>query len=375
MLSILIFPNVISVNASTPGRICLFGEHQDYLGLPVIAAAISCRIQLAARATPYPLVHLHLPDIAAEVQFQLTEQPLAYENERDYFRSGFNVMRRAGFNFSGGVEGRITGKIPINAGTSSSSALLVTWLHVLTQLADNPRSLSSRQLAELAYKAEVLEFGEPGGMMDHYATAVGDIIHLSTSPVVGLRTLQPRLGTFVLGNSRDPKDTIGILARVKEGMLRIVSRIRAFAPEFSLHTVSRDDLAAYRHLLSADEELLLAGTIHNRDLLRQALPLLESDELDHVRFGKLLTDHHRNLRDAQRISTPRIDRMLDAALEAGALGGKINGSGGGGCMFAYAPENPERVAEAIERVGGEAFIIEVTEGTRLEPVTATPLLV
>ncbi|MNL65697.1 mevalonate kinase [compost metagenome] len=67
--------------------------------------------------------------------------------------------------------------------------------------------------------------------------------------------------------------------------------------------------------------------------------------------------------------------MLDAALKAGALGGKINGSGGGGCMFAYAPEKPELVAEAIEREGGEAFIIEVSEGTRLEPVTATPLLV
>lgn len=375
MLSNLIFPNVISVTASTPGRICLFGEHQDYLGLPVIAAAISCRIQLAARTTRHPGVHLHLPDLAAEEQFQLTEQPLTYQNERDYFRSGFNVLRRAGFSFSGGIEGRITGRIPINAGTSSSSALLVTWLHVLTQLADNPRVLSSQQLAELAYKAEVLEFGEPGGMMDHYATAVGDIIYLSTSPVVELRTLQPRLGTFVLGNSREPKDTIGILARVKDGMLRIVARIRAFAPDFSLHTASRDDLAAYRHLLSADGELLLAGTIHNRDLLRQALPLLESDELDHALFGKLLTDHHRNLRDAQRISTPRIDRMLDAALEAGALGGKINGSGGGGCMFAYAPGNPEQVAEAIEREGGEAFIIEVTQGTRLEPATATPLLV
>ena len=111
-------------------------------------------------------------------------------------------------------------------------------------------------------------------------------------------------------------------------MLRIVSRIRTVVPDFSLHTVSRADVAGYRHLLSPDEELLLAGTINNGDLLSQALPLLESDQLDHARFGRLLTEHHRNLRDAQRISTTKIDRMLDAALEAGALGGKINGSGG-----------------------------------------------
>ena len=32
---------------STPGRICLFGEHQDYLGLPVLAMAISLRINIA----------------------------------------------------------------------------------------------------------------------------------------------------------------------------------------------------------------------------------------------------------------------------------------------------------------------------------------
>jgi galactokinase len=69
------------------------------------------------------------------------------------------------------------------------------------------------------------------------------------------------------------------------------------------------------------------------------------------------------LRNAQRISTPKIDRMLDAALNAGALGGKINGSGGGGCMFVYAPTQPEQVADAIERAGGRAYVITVDEGT------------
>ena len=57
--------------------------------------------------------------------------------------------------------------------------------------------------------------------------------------------------------------------------------------------------------------------------------------------------------------------MMDAALNAGALGGKINGSGGGGCMFAYAPNNPEQVAEAIEKVGGKAYIVQKDEGTRI----------
>jgi len=52
-------------------------------------------------------------------------------------------------------------------------------------------------------------------------------------------------------------------------------------------------------------------------------------------------------------------------MEAGALGGKLNGSGGGGCMFAYAPEDPERVARAIEEVGGRAYVIHQDQGVHM----------
>jgi galactokinase len=56
--------------------------------------------------------------------------------------------------------------------------------------------------------------------------------------------------------------------------------------------------------------------------------------------------------------------MLDAAMSAGALGGKINGSGGGGCMFVYAPNDPKKVAEAIEKVGGKSYLIRIDDGTK-----------
>ena len=72
------------------------------------------------------------------------------------------------------------------------------------------------------------------------------------------------------------------------------------------------------------------------------------------------------MRDNKRISTAKIDRMIQASLDAGALGAKINGSGGGGCMFAYAPKDPEKVVEAIEKQGGKAYIIRVDEGTKTE---------
>ncbi|GAB3773972.1 hypothetical protein GCM10028818_16100 [Spirosoma horti] len=355
---------------STPGRICLFGEHQDYLGLPVIAAAISRRIQVAAHQSDQRGFRLDLPDIRSSVNIPFDGEPLPYPKTRDYFRSAVNVLLREGFTFSRGIEGDVHGNIPINSGTSSSSALLITWLAVLTQLADQPRTLSAEQLAELGYRAEVLEFGEPGGMMDHYSTAVGHVIYLESQPAIRLQALNPPLGTFVLGDSQEPKDTIGILQRVKFGMLSIIRNLKTINPQFSLEMSDSTDASEFKDFLTKDEYILLKGNLANRDILRDALNLLRSSSdsanaFNHARFGQLLNDHQANLRDAQRISTPKIDRMLDAALSAGALGGKINGSGGGGCMFAYAPEQPEAVAEAIEREGGRAYIVRVAEGTTI----------
>ncbi|MFD2573148.1 mevalonate kinase [Spirosoma soli] len=351
------------MTASTPGRICLFGEHQDYLGLPVIAAAISRRIDLNARQVASPGFRLNLPDIHSFIDIPFDGRPLPYPQDRDYFRSAVNVLLREGYTFSKGIQGEVHGNIPINSGTSSSSALLVTWLNVLTQLADEPRQLTPERLAELAYMAEVLEFGEPGGMMDHYATAVGHVIYLASTPTIQLLELTPQLGSFVLGDSLEPKDTLGILKRVKFGMLDILARLQDINPMFSLHHSSITEATEFKDILTKDEYILLKGNLANRDILAQAMAVLQAPVLDHTQFGQLLTDHQANLRDAQRISTPKIDRMLDAALNAGALGGKINGSGGGGCMFVYAPDKPEAVAEAIERVGGKAYVISVDKGT------------
>ncbi len=92
---------------------------------------------------------------------------------------------------------------------------------------------------------------------------------------------------------------------------------------------------------------------------------LNKKYLDHDRIGFLLNQHHSILRDHLNISTPKIEAMIDSANEAGAVGCKINGSGGGGCMFAYAPGNASKVADAIESVGGKAFLINADEGTKI----------
>ena len=354
------------LRVSTPGRVCLFGEHQDYLQLPVIPCAISLRISLAGRRRSDAMVRIELPDVGKTELFSI-EGPLPYVAERDYFRSCVNVLRRHGYSFSTGFDCTVHGDIPINAGTSSSSALTVTWVNFLARMSDQAPLLAPEEIARLAHESEVLEFGEPGGMMDHYSTAVGGTMVIDFHPGTRVTPLNAQLKTFVLGDSGEPKDTKHILARVKNQVLAIVRRLTGTAREFSLQTESLDGLGRFSSTLSAEQMELLKGTIRNRDLTGEARVVLEQREIDHRLIGELLNRHQDVLRDILRISTPKIDRMIQAALQAGAYGCKINGSGGGGCMFAYAPAGPERVARAIEDAGGKAYVLQADSGTREVP--------
>ena len=348
------------MEVSTPGRICLFGEHQDYLGLPVIAMAISLRASLVGERRTDNQIIIHLPDIGKTEIFSLNDT--TYQGLRDYFKSGVNVCKQEGLIFSNGFECEIRSDIPIQAGASSSSAIVVSWINFLSHMSDNNIVLSKEKIGELAYKAEVIEFSGPGGMMDQYITAIGNMIYIESEPEVSITLLDSRLSGFVLGDSGEQKDTLNILKYCKNRRFEIIKKIRNQDPSFNLHS--------YNHrleslILSESEMNLFEGTIKNRDFLLQAkLELLKKDK-DDERIGILLNQHHAVLRDYLGVSTPKIEDMINAASEAGSLGNKINGSGGGGCMFAYAPGRQEEVADAIKSVGGEAYLINIDEGTKI----------
>ncbi len=350
------------IRVSTPGRVCLFGEHQDYLNLPIIACAISLRINIKGNIRNDKNLNIKLPDINDTETFSL-EDSEKYLKERDYFKSSINVLKRHGMTFSHGIDCTVQGRIPINAGTSSSSALIVSWINFLAQMSDQNLALEPEQIAEYAYEAEVLEFAEPGGMMDQYSTAIGGIISLDSYPEIKVKKIDVKLGKFVLGDSGEPKDTKYILSRVKQQIQKVVAELRNKYEDFSLQTVSKNDIPNYTKDLSKEQIELLDGTFRNREITKKARRILLKNPVDHKSMGKLLTQHHAVLRDILKISTPKIDRMIHAALKAGAYGAKINGSGGGGCMFAYAPEDPEKVKDAIEKEGGKAYIIQADEGT------------
>ena len=345
---------------TTPGRICLFGEHSDYLGLPIIAMAISLRAKISGKKRTDNQVIIHKPDINEIERFSIED--LRYNKSRDYFKSCIKICQNEGLIFSSGFECEVSSQIPIRAGASSSSAINVSWIHFLSKMADNPIEWTQEKIGELTYQAESTEFNEPGGMMDQYTTAMGHIIHLESEPNISIQSFNPKLGSFVLGDSDQPKDTMGILKRLNDSRVEILNILRIKNPTINIHTMNNDINLSD---LNNEQRKMYKGTVENRDLLKKALVELEKNKPNYELIGTLLTELHVVLRDIFDISTPKIESMLDAAMNAGALGGKITGSGGGGCMFAYAPDHPEKVAEAIEQAGGKAYIVYSDDGTKL----------
>jgi len=354
----------VEIKVSSPGRMCLLGEHQDYFGLAILAAAVDLRIAFAGRRRSDRRFVIDLPDVGEREEFGF-DGDIPYARKRDYLKSAVNIHRRAELPLSG-WDVEVRGTIPINAGSASSSAMVVAWNKFLLDAAGDPRAGDPRSLAELGYETEVAEFGEPGGKMDHYASAFGGVVWIRFDEPMRFDRMPNPLGTFVLANSLQKKDTTGMLGFIKSHVLDGAERVRARIPGFTLKSPLTTEVLAAIDRLPPDNRRLLLGTLRTRDLTAKGAELFRGPAFDHEMFGAMLDAQHGVLRDLLQISTEKIEAMIRAALEAGALGAKINGSGGGGCMFAYAPLDPERVAAAVAAAGGQPFIVRVDEGARRE---------
>jgi len=357
------------LTAKAPGRICLFGEHQDYLGLPVIAAAISREMTIDAETeidllNRYRIV-LHDMDCDEIINMAM---PIVFRHRKDYLRSVVKTLRREKIELPRALTAEIASTIPMEAGTSSSAAMSVAWAGLLLKAAGHSSANDPDFVARIAHRAEVVEFKESGGMMDQITVAHGGLVHFDPSgDRPDVTPLGARPEGFVLGDSRQPKDTQAILSRVRGTAESAIVKVSGASAEFSLKKTSLDEAAdtISDAGLGDSEYKVLVGNLENRDILRAAQDLLESDTFEPADLGALLNRHHEILRDNLRISTDRIEAMIGAARAAGALGAKINGSGGGGCMFAYAPGCADAVAAAIEEAGGRAYPVEISDGLRV----------
>ncbi len=349
---------------SAPGRICLFGDHQDYLGLPVIACAINRQIILSAEKNNESVFHIKMPDISSERRIDISETFDILEPQ-DYFASAIRVVRRYGCIPSIGYTLTLKSSIPINAGVSSSSAIVVAWVHFLLKAFGCDHPVTQPFIAQLAFEAEVVEHHSPGGRMDQYTSSIGNIIYIDTAKDGAFQTIGTSMEGLILAESGVPKQTLGLLSHLRGYATEAIDCVSEKVPGFNIKQAKLEDYKELKDHLSEELQPYFYAAIKNHCITQEAVVAFSNKPLDHNAIGHLMSEHHQVLKDVLKITVPRIDAMIDAAIKAGAYGAKIVGSGGGGSIAALAPPNKKlEVINAILESGAkDAYEVSVTQGT------------
>ncbi len=368
-----------TVKVSNPSRLCLFGEHQDYLGLEVVAVAINLRFSAEVTPRDDSIIRIKIRDEKLDTlnvenkeglyQEYLTDisKEIVYDSDEDFMRSTINVLLKKGYELRG-FDIKMDSEIPIGKGMCSSSTMVVAIVKALLEGIGHPDAKDPYKIAQIAFDAEVAEFGHPGGMMDQYASALGGLINLKFANGTEAFPINRSLsGAFILFDSLERKDTLNVLAASKIPTLEGLEMLKEYGIEGIHHLAFGGADVSLVDKLDDFRRKKVLTNIDNYKILKKGIELLNQDGDIDEELGALIYAHHKNLRDGLGISTATIEKILDCAIANGAYGGKINGSGGGGCCFVYAPrDKAEAIIEAVGKLGYPGKILVQDTGVRVD---------
>ena len=247
------------------------------------------------------------------------------------------AMRRARLD---GVSVALTTNFPPGAGLGGSSAVGVALQAAIASWREEV--LDRETLARRSRGVEVDELHVAGGWQDHYAAAFGGALGLTFTNRVDVRVLP-------LGDA------------IAEGLERRCVVAYTGESRLSGATITAV-LDAYRERVAH----VVGALAQMARLAREMADALAAGSLDQL--GELVGEHWTHQRALHpRITTPGIERTLDAARDAGAIGGKALGASGGGCVLAIAGEGREdAVRAAMARVATLVPFAVDREGVRVE---------
>lgn len=238
---------------------------------------------------------------------------------------GVAALRRAQLDH---VRLELVSEFPRGAGLGGSSAAGVALAAAMA--AWRGESISRSELAERSRAVEVEELGIAGGFQDHYAAAYGGALALTFSAKTRAEEIP-----------------------LSDGLVRALERqcLIAYTGESRISGATITAvLDAYRDRVPR----VVAALARMRTLAMQMIEALEGELVDEL--GKLVGEHWEQQRSLhEKITTPSIDKLLDAARAHGALGGKALGASGGGSVLIIAPA--ERVDEVRTHVAPLAQIL------------------
>ena len=307
------------ISLQVPGRICILGDKVDLLGKPVIAMTIDLMMRISYKGRNDDAITFYSHDTNEKVEFNLGETPpkdidlsywsVLYERLKNRIKTGFLM--------------EVDSDIPIGCGLSTSAAVSVGFLRALNEAYS--LNFSNSEIAELAFLGENHDLGIQCGRMDQYSIAYGGITFIYTDENPRVELLDIDKLPIVVGDSMEDRKAMLVLNRIKK----------------QIKEKDKETLGAFK--------VIENGVYEGREALLKR---------DFKKLGRLM-DKQQEQEKVLKAETKKILDLCDAAKEAGALGAKQMGAGGGGCMLAICPGKQTEVAKAIEKVGGRSWIFDI----------------
>lgn len=320
-----------TIRARAPLRLGLAGggtdvsPYCDIHGGYVLNAAIDRYAYAVIRILEGPVVRFVASDQKMECD-RLAEVPLPLNGKLDLHKAVYNHIIQ---NYNGGepipLELTTFCDAPAGSGLGSSSTLVVSMIRAFAELLTLP--LDDYAIAHMAHQIERVDCRLQGGRQDQYSATFGGFnfmeFYAEERVIVNplriknwiICELEASLVLYFTGVSRESASIIADQSNnVKSGLTETLE---------SMHAIKREAVAM--------KECLLRGDF---------LGLVES-----MRLG-----WENKKRSAQMVSNSNIDTIYDAALQAGALAGKVSGAGGGGFMMFFIPT--DKRMDVIRTLGG-----------------------
>ena len=312
--------------ASAPGKIILFGEHAVVSGAIALGGAIDLRASVSVQDRPGSIVvtsdDLMLRGFSLDLNSGLLSSPDAAYATR-YVSA---VLQEFDAH---DVEVRIKSSLPASAGLGSSAAIVVAAVMAISRHQES--SLSLKEIAALSFRLERQVQDGLASPTDTALATYGGYLKIS-SQILPL-DLPPL--DLVVGYTGVPHNTRSEVEKVQ--------KLKKRYPDL------------FDHIFQA------IGSISLR-----AAPLIADQNGSEL--GELMNINH-GLLEAIGVSSRELCELVYACRGAGgALGAKITGAGGGGCMIAIpGPAGKETLMTAIRQAGGWPFAAKMgQEGVRLE---------
>ncbi len=308
--------------ARAPAKAILFGEHAVVYGRPAIAVPVT-QVQARASVMADPLVPtgrawLEAPDIG--LNCDLASLP-ADHPARLLVQE---LLKTLAIDHLPALRLRISSTIPIAAGLGSGAAVSVAALRAISAFIGHP--LDDQQVNALAFEVEKAYHGTPSGIDNTVVTYARPLYFIKGQPFELLKVGEPF--TLVIADSGVPSPTAAAVAGVRERW--------------------QSEPERYDALFDA-----IAAIVNNA---RQSIEGGETEKM-----GSLMDQNQLYLQE-MGVSSPELERLVEAARKAGAWGAKLSGGGQGGNMLALVPpQQAETVAAALAQAGAVRTITTVVQ--------------